>query len=55
MKAVFIRRYGGSDVLEYGELSAPVPRAGQVLVEVHAASVNPRDWRCSQAGSPRAE
>ncbi len=44
MKAVFIRRYGGNEVFEYGELPRPVPKPGQVLVEVHAASVNPRDW-----------
>lgn len=44
MKAVFINRYGGVEVLEYGEQPRPVPRSGQVLVEVHAASVNPRDW-----------
>lgn len=44
MRAVFIQRYGGLEVLEYGEQPRPVPRSGQVLVEVHAASVNPRDW-----------
>lgn len=31
-------------MLEYGEQPRPVPRPGQVLIEVHAASVNPRDW-----------
>ncbi len=44
MKAVFIRRFGGSDVLEVGDLPRPVPRRGEVLIAVHAASVNPRDW-----------
>ena len=44
MKAVFINRYGGPDVLEVGEQPRPVPRSKQVLVEVDAASVNPRDW-----------
>lgn len=44
MKAVYFERYGGSDVLQYGDF--PEPRAGprQVLIDVHAASVNPRDW-----------
>ncbi len=44
MRAVFIKRYGGTEVLEYGERPRPVLKSGQVLVEVHAASVNPRDW-----------
>jgi len=44
MRAVFINRYGGVEVLEYGDQPRPIPRSGQVLVEVHAASVNPRDW-----------
>lgn len=44
MNAIFIRRYGGTEVLEEGEQPRPVPKGRQVLVEVHAASVNPRDW-----------
>jgi NADPH:quinone reductase-like Zn-dependent oxidoreductase len=43
MKAVFIRRYGGPEVLEYGELSDPVVGAGDVLVKVAAAAINPID------------
>src|SRR5438105_6286808 len=44
MKAVFIRRYGGLDVLEFGDVPSPSPSGRQVLIDVHAASVNPRDW-----------
>lgn len=44
MRAIFIRRYGGNEVLEDGEQPRPVPKSRQVLIEVHAASVNPRDW-----------
>jgi len=44
VRAVFIRRYGGVDVLEVGERPRPEPGPGQVLIEVHAAGVNPRDW-----------
>jgi len=45
MNACFFRRYGGPEVLEYGELPDPVPGAGEVLIDVHAASVNAADWR----------
>ena len=44
MKAIYIESYGGPEVLEFGERSQPVPKPRQVLIEVHAASVNPRDW-----------
>lgn len=44
MKAIYIEKYGGPEVLLFGVLSRPVPKPGQVLVEVRAASVNPRDW-----------
>ena len=44
MKAIYIENYGGAEVLRFGELPRPVPKTGQVLVEVRAASVNPRDW-----------
>ena len=43
MKAVFIRRYGGPEVLEYGDFPDPVVRAGEILVKVAAASINPID------------
>ncbi len=45
MKASFFREYGGPEVLEYGELPDPSPAAGEVLVDVHAASVNAADWK----------
>jgi NADPH:quinone reductase-like Zn-dependent oxidoreductase len=45
MKAISFRRYGGPEVLEYGELPDPAPAAGEVLVDVHAASVNAADWK----------
>jgi len=44
MKAIYIEHYGGPEVLQFGECPRPVPKPGQVLIEVHAASVNPRDW-----------
>ncbi len=45
VKACFFRRYGGPEVLEYGEFPDPVAGAGEVLVEIHAASVNAADWK----------
>jgi NADPH:quinone reductase-like Zn-dependent oxidoreductase len=43
MKAVFIRRYGGPEMLEYGEFPDPVVGSGDVLVKVAAAAINPID------------
>ena len=45
MRACYFRRYGGPEVLEYGEVPDPVPTAGEVLVDIHAASVNAADWK----------
>jgi NADPH:quinone reductase-like Zn-dependent oxidoreductase len=45
MKASFIRKYGAAEVLEYGELPDPVPAPGEVLIDIHAASINAADWK----------
>ncbi len=45
MKAVRIHRYGGPEVLVYEDAPKPVPDSGDVLVKVHATSVNPIDWK----------
>jgi len=45
MKASFFRRFGPPEVLEYGDLPDPVPAAGEVLVDIYAASVNAADWK----------
>lgn len=44
MKAIVQTRYGLPDVLELQEVDKPVPEVDQVLVRVHAASVNQYDW-----------
>jgi NADPH:quinone reductase-like Zn-dependent oxidoreductase len=44
MKAIVQDRYGSPDVLQMGEVDVPVPADNEVLVRVHAASVNARDW-----------
>ncbi|WP_164010383.1 NADP-dependent oxidoreductase [Pyxidicoccus trucidator] len=45
MQAFFIRRYGGPAVLEAGELPPPPLGPNDVRIAVHAASVNPVDWK----------
>ena len=45
MKAAFIERYGGSGELKYGELPDPVAGPGEVVIDVHAASINAADWK----------
>lgn len=44
MKALIRDRYGLPDVLEVREVEQPVPGVGEVLVRVHAASINEWDW-----------
>jgi NADPH:quinone reductase-like Zn-dependent oxidoreductase len=45
MQAAQFSEYGGTDVLEIAEAPEPHPGPGQVRVVVHAASVNPIDWK----------
>src|SRR5436190_18864452 len=47
MKAIIVPRYGSPDVLELREVGIPVPDDHQVLVRVHAASVNTADLAIS--------
>lgn len=44
MKAVAYSEFGPPDVLELIELPRPTPTAGQVLIKVRAAALNPADW-----------
>jgi NADPH:quinone reductase-like Zn-dependent oxidoreductase len=44
MNAVRIHRFGGPEVLVYEQAPKPKLNAGEVLVRVHAASLNPPDW-----------
>ena len=45
MKASYFMKTGGPEVLEYGDLPDPVAGPGQVLIDIHAASVNAADWK----------
>ena len=45
MKAILIGEYGDTSVLNYTDVERPEPTADEVLVKVHAAGVNPADWK----------
>lgn len=45
MRAIAIERFGGPETLKLMELPAPEPKAGEVLIRVVAAGVNPVDWK----------
>jgi NADPH:quinone reductase-like Zn-dependent oxidoreductase len=55
MKAAYFERFGGPDVLKYGELPDPVAGPGEVLVDVAAASVNAADWKFRSGQYPNSD
>ncbi|MGC5039363.1 NADP-dependent oxidoreductase [Streptomyces sp. DT190] len=48
MKAISYSRYGGPEVLAFGEVRDPVVGPDAVLVKVRAAAVNPVDWKARE-------
>lgn len=44
MKASVLTKYGSPDFFEFREVEKPTPRNNEVLVKVHAASINSWDW-----------
>lgn len=52
MKAVRIHRFGGPDVMEIEEVPVPEPRDGEILLRVHAASLNPVDGKTGAGKFP---
>jgi NADPH:quinone reductase-like Zn-dependent oxidoreductase len=53
MKAVRLHSFGGPEVLVSEEMTRPQAGAGEVLIRVHAAGVNPLDWK-ARAGHVKA-
>ena len=45
ISAIQVHAYGDADQLKLEQIARPVPQAGEVLVRVHAAGVNPIDWK----------
>ena len=52
MHAVLIRRFGGPEVVELAEIPLPEPRAGELLLKVEAASLNPVDYKTREGKFP---
>jgi NADPH:quinone reductase-like Zn-dependent oxidoreductase len=51
MKAAYIERLGGPEVLKFGDMPDPVARPGEVVVDIVAASVNGADWKVREGKS----
>lgn len=49
MKAIICTKYGSPDVLQLQEVEKPAPKDDEVLIKIHAVSINSRDWRMMRA------
>lgn len=52
MKAIVLKSFGGPESFELRDVPKPVPQAGQVLVRVHATSINPLDYQVRRGDYP---
>ena len=53
MKAVVLSEYGNNDVVQLHDVERPEPQAGEILVKIHAAGVNPVDWKIRDGAGQR--
>jgi NADPH:quinone reductase-like Zn-dependent oxidoreductase len=51
MKAMVLTGHGGTETLRYGDVEDPKPTADEIVVDVHAASVNAADYKVRLGGS----
>ena len=51
MKAMVLTGHGGPEMLRYGDAEDPKPAADEIVVDVHAASVNAADYKVRLGGS----
>jgi NADPH:quinone reductase-like Zn-dependent oxidoreductase len=54
MKAAYIQKFGGPEVLQYGDLPDPSAGPGQIVVDTVAASINGADWKVRAGGYDQA-
>ena len=52
MKAIRIHGFGDPEVLELDDVPIPQPGEGELLVRIHAASVNPVDYKIRRGTVP---
>jgi NADPH:quinone reductase-like Zn-dependent oxidoreductase len=55
MKAVRIHSFGGPEVLRFEDVPVPAPQPNEIVAAVHAAGINPVDWKIREGhvGEPR--
>lgn len=53
MQAVMIDEYGDNSVVQFKDVPRPEPQAGELLVKVQAAGVNPVDWKVRDGAGQR--
>ena len=54
MKAIVLTSFGGPDAFALRDVPKPVPQAGEVLVRVHATSINPLDYQIRRGDYPES-